>query len=67
VHFCVCGCVCVCVCVWIEAMMMAIRYLMRAALTKDEDQLQPTPQPRVSLRCDRVVSDEMATSMEKIL
>jgi hypothetical protein len=53
--------------VWIEAMMMAIRYLMRAALTKDEDQLQPTPQPRVSLRCDRVVSDEMATSMEKIL
>jgi hypothetical protein len=33
-------------------MMMAIRYLMRAALTKEEDQLQPTAQPRVSLRCD---------------
>jgi hypothetical protein len=36
-------------------MMMAIRYLMRAALTKEEDQSQPTAQPRVSLRCDREI------------
>jgi hypothetical protein len=34
-------------------MMMAIRYLMRAALTKEENQLQPTALPKGSLRCDR--------------
>ena len=53
------GCVRVCVCereyvlVCIESMMMAIRYLMRAALTKEENQLQPTALPKGSLRCDR--------------
>jgi hypothetical protein len=57
VRVCVCVCVCVCmyvcVCVCIESMMMAIRYLMRAALTKEENQLQPTALPKGSLRCDR--------------
>jgi hypothetical protein len=55
VRVCVCVCTCVHECVWIEAMMMAIRYLMRAVLTEEEDQLQPTAQPRVSLRCDREI------------
>jgi len=38
VYVCVYVCVRVCVYVWIEVMMMARRYLMRAALTKEEDQ-----------------------------
>jgi uncharacterized membrane protein len=56
---CVCVCVCVRVCVYvivcIESIMMTIRYLMRAAQTKEEDQLQPSAQHGVSLRCDREI------------
>jgi len=48
----------VCVCIydsvyWIND--VTIRYLMRAAQTKEEDQLQRIAQPRVSLRRDKEI------------